>query len=76
MATKVWEETKACTCVYLGREVVMEAEIVYPADHLPDLPRVVAHRCSMAAACDISGEPNCAYAYGANPAETGHVVRY
>ena len=76
MATKVWETEKTCTCAYLGREVEMEAQVVYPADHLPDAPRVVGHRCSMAAACDISDEPNCAYAYGAIPVETSHVVRY
>ena len=67
MATKVWEATKVYTCAYIGREVVMETEVIYPADHLPDLPRVIAHRCSMVGACDISEQPNCVYAYGANP---------
>jgi hypothetical protein len=65
MATKIWEVEKIYICEYTGREVAYEAEVVYPADHLPDSPRVVAHRCSHAKECNMGDKPNCAY--GTNP---------
>lgn len=65
MATKIWEVEKIYTCAYLGCEVASEVEVVYPADFLPDLPRITAHRCSHAKECNMGDKPNCAY--GTNP---------
>lgn len=62
MATKTWEITKIATCERLGREIALEAEVVYPADFLPDSPRILTHRCSSAKECNLLDKPACAWA--------------
>jgi len=66
MAQKNWEVIKVRYCDHVGHEVSIETEVVYPADHLPDLPRVVAHRCSDAKVCNMMDKPSCAWC-GTNP---------
>ena len=64
MATKTWQTIQVKYCAHALEEVNLEAEIVYPADYLPDLmARVYAHRCSHAMVCT---NPNCVWA-GTNP---------
>jgi hypothetical protein len=73
MATKVWEVVKFYFCEYVGHEVACEAQVVYPADNLPDAPRVIAHRCSCANNCDIEDKANCPYGItDMNPAILNH----
>jgi len=67
MAVKVWETIKVQYCHHVSQEVGLEAEVIYPADFLPDLPRVVCHRCSQAFTCNLDGRPACMWA-GTNPA--------
>jgi len=68
MAEKVWQPIKVCFCEHVGEDVAFEAELVYPADFLPDQgPRVLAHRCSHGMACNQDGRPSCIWA-GTNPA--------
>jgi hypothetical protein len=67
MSEKVWQPIKVCFCEHIGEEVAFEAEMVYPADLLPDqAPRVLAHRCSQGLACNQDGRPSCIWA-GTNP---------
>jgi hypothetical protein len=48
----------------VGQEVELEAEVVYPAEHLPDQPpHVVAHRCSKALECNKLEKQVCAYCF-------------
>jgi hypothetical protein len=63
-----WEALKVQYCHHIDREVSLEAEVIYPSDILPDQPpRVIAHRCSHAFACNLDGRPSCIWA-GTNPA--------
>ncbi len=66
MAQKSWEVIKIRYCDHVGHEVSVETEMIYPADHLPDMPRVVSHRCSDAKACNMVDKPSCAWC-GTNP---------
>ena len=67
MAKKVWQEIKVHHCVRAGREVTLEAEVVYPAEFLPDTPpRVVSHRCSYGMECNLMDKPTCVWS-GTNP---------
>ena len=67
MAFKSWEVIKVRYCHHVKQEVGLEAEIIYPAEFLPDLqPRVTAHRCSHAFACSLDGRSSCIWA-GTNP---------
>ncbi|NLG99714.1 MAG: hypothetical protein GX491_20350 [Chloroflexi bacterium] len=67
MATKVWQAIKIQYCQHAGREVSLEAEVLYPEEHLPDMgPRVVAHRCSCGLECACSSQAACVWA-GTNP---------
>ena len=68
MSIRSWESIKACDCHHIQEEVALEAELVYPAEWLPDQPpRVLAHRCSQAFRCNLDGRSSCAWA-GTNPA--------
>ncbi len=68
MSIKTWEVVKVRYCHHVGKEVGFEAQVVYPAEWLPDQPaRVLAHRCSDAAHCNQDGRPSCIWA-GTNPA--------
>lgn len=67
MAIKTWQPIKICFCSHAGAEVALEAELIYPAEWLPDqAPRVSAHRCSHAIDCNLDGRPSCIWA-GTNP---------
>ncbi len=68
MAVKTWEKVKVRYCHHAGEEVCLEAEMIFPADWLPDQPpQIVAHRCSHGLACNLDGRPSCIWA-GTNPA--------
>ncbi|BAJ62055.1 MULTISPECIES: hypothetical protein [Anaerolinea] len=67
MAKRVWQTIKVQYCRHVGREVSLEAEVIYPDEHLPDeKPRIVAHRCSRGAECGLLSEAACIWA-GTNP---------
>ncbi len=68
MAVKKWESVKVRRCERVAQEVTLDAELVYPADWLPDqAPRVTGHRCSHAYACNLDERSACVWA-GSNPA--------
>ncbi len=67
MGTKSWETLKVQYCVRSGMKVQFEAEVVHPAEWLPDQPpRIVAHRCSHGSICMATGQGMCRWS-GANP---------
>lgn len=67
MSVKIWEPIKICFCNHVSQEVALEAEMVYPPEWLPDQsPRILAHRCSHGAACNLDNRPSCIWA-GTNP---------
>lgn len=67
MTQKKWQTQKICYCERVGREVKLEAQVVFPAEHLPDQPpRILAHRCSNAIECNKLDKMVCAYC-GTNP---------
>ncbi len=67
MSVKTWEVEKISYCHHVGKEVGLEAEVIYPADWLPDQPpRIVAHRCSEGIVCNLDGRASCLWA-GTNP---------
>jgi hypothetical protein len=67
MAVKTWQTIKVRYCQHASAEVGLEAQVIYPADILPDqAPRVVAHRCSHAFRCNLDERPSCVWA-GTNP---------
>lgn len=67
MPTKVWQTIQVIHCERLGHEVALEAEIIYPPEHLPgQAPQVVAHRCSFGLECNLVDKPACLWA-GTNP---------
>jgi len=68
MATKSWQSIKVRYCHHAGESVHLEAQVIYPAEWLPDQPaQVVSHRCSRALACNLDGRSSCVWA-GTNPA--------
>jgi hypothetical protein len=67
MTEKNWQAIKICYCQHIGSEVALEAELIFPPEHLPDSgPRVGAHRCSQGLNCNLDGRPSCIWA-GTNP---------
>jgi len=67
MAVKQWEVLKVRYCNHVGCEVGLEAELIYPAEQLPDQPpRVEAHRCSRGKECMLHETQSCIWA-GSNP---------
>lgn len=67
MAYRKWQVSKVKHCEHVGREVALEADVVYPADHLPDQPpRVRGRRCSNALECNQFEKPVCVWC-GTNP---------
>ena len=67
MSEKTWRTIKVQFCQHAGTEVELEAELVYPAEWLPDgPPRVLAHRCSHGLTCNSDNRPSCIWA-GTNP---------
>lgn len=68
MAQKEWQVEKIRYCDHAHQEVGLEAEVVYPAEHLGEqAPRVLAHRCSHGMICNAFNEGSCTWA-GTNPA--------
>lgn len=68
MAEKTWEVVKVRYCHHVKEDVGLEAQVVYPAEWLPDQPpRILGHRCSEAMMCNQDGRPSCIWA-GTNPA--------
>jgi hypothetical protein len=54
MAFKTWQIDKIKYCEHVGHEIALEAEVVYPAEHLPEqAPRVMSRRCSNATVCNM-----------------------
>ncbi len=67
MAFRTWQVSKIKYCEYVGHEVALEDEVVYPAEYLPDQPpRVLASRCSNATICNQLERPVCIWC-GTNP---------
>jgi hypothetical protein len=68
MATRIWQTVKICYCHHIAQEVSLEAEVVYPAEWLPDIEpaRVLGHRCSNGAKCNLEERYSCMWA-GTNP---------
>ncbi len=67
MAQKKWRIVEVRYCEHAGHEVRLEAQVVEPAEQLPDQPpRVLAHRCSNAIECNQIEKMTCAYC-GTNP---------
>jgi hypothetical protein len=66
MAERTWEVSKVRFCDQVKRKVALEAEVLYPADSLPDPPRVLSHRCSLGMQCNQFAKPACVWA-GTNP---------
>jgi len=67
MAQKKWEVIKVRYCQHVNHKVALQAEVVYPADVLPDQPaRILAHRCSEGVRCMITNSQACSWS-GGNP---------
>jgi hypothetical protein len=67
MTEKIWKVEKVKRCEHVGREIQIQNEVVYPADHLPDQPpRVIARRCSNAIECNMVEQASCVLC-GTNP---------
>jgi hypothetical protein len=67
VAFRNWEVSKIEYCEHAGHEIALEAELVYPAEWLPDQPaRLIARRCSNALACNGTDKPGCVWC-GTNP---------
>lgn len=68
MSERSWQTIKVYYCKHAGKEVAFEAELLLPAEWMPDqAPRVNAHRCSNGLDCNLDGRPSCIWA-GTNPA--------
>lgn len=67
MAQKTWQTLKIRYCEHADQEVSMDAEVILPAEWLPEgPPRVIAHRCSRAVDCNLDNRASCVWA-GTNP---------
>jgi len=67
MSYRTWQTIKVQYCHHVQSEIGMEADVVYPAEWLPDQPpRILAHRCSQGMVCNLEGKPSCIWA-GTNP---------
>jgi hypothetical protein len=67
MVTRLWEPVQFCYCHHVQQGVTLEAEVVYPAEYLPNQePRILAHRCSKGIDCNLDGRASCLWA-GTNP---------
>ena len=68
MAVKRWEQIKVRQCDRIGKQVTLDAQVIYPAEFMPDQPpQVVGHRCSHAYSCNTDDRGSCIWA-GTNPA--------
>lgn len=67
MTLRTWQVEKIKYCEHAGHEIALETEVVLPAEHLPEqAPRVLAHRCSNSAECNMLDKPACVWC-GTNP---------
>lgn len=67
MSNRSWQVIRVRYCHHVGKEVGLEADVVYPAEWMPEqAPRVLGHRCSEAFNCSLDGRPSCVWA-GTNP---------
>jgi len=67
VATRTWQTVQRRYCDHVNCEVYLDAEIVLPAEHLPEqAARIIGHRCSHAAGCNLDDRPSCIWA-GTNP---------
>jgi hypothetical protein len=67
MIIRSWDTIKVIYCHHADTDVGMQADVVYPPEWLPDQPpRVLGHRCSHGAECNLMGKPSCIWA-GTNP---------
>jgi hypothetical protein len=67
MAEKVWKPVKKIYCNRVQEEVLLEALVLYPPEHLPqNEPQVLGHRCSDGVMCNTIEKPACVWA-GTNP---------
>jgi hypothetical protein len=67
VAYRKWEIVQVRYCDHVGCQVALEADTIFPADHLPDQkPRVIAQRCTQAIRCMVTNKPSCIWA-GSNP---------
>ena len=63
MAEKICRPLKKRYCEHAKAVVTLDAELIYPAEHLPDQPpRVEAHRCSGAVDCRLFNRGTCVWA--------------
>ncbi|MFM8320505.1 MAG: hypothetical protein ACKOC5_06275 [Chloroflexota bacterium] len=68
MVEKNWQTLKVCYCQHVGQDVALEAEVIFPAEIMPEqAPRVLAHRCSQGLECNADGRAACLWS-GTNPA--------
>ena len=68
MAVKKWESIKVRYCERVKTDVALDAQVIYPAEFMPDQPpQVVGHRCSHAFSCNLDDRASCVWA-GTNPA--------
>ena len=75
MAVKSWEAIKVRYCERADCEVALEAEVIHPAEFLPDqAPRVGSHRCSRGFECSTLNRATCQWA-GTNPGYDPFVER-
>ena len=66
MAERIWVVSKISYCEHVNDDAALEAEMLFPADNLPDPPRVLSHRCSLGMQCNQFAQPACIWA-GTNP---------
>jgi hypothetical protein len=64
---KTWKEVKLYYCERVAQQVSLEAEMVHPAEYMPDQPaRILTHRCSNGRMCNSLEKVSCRWA-GTNP---------
>jgi hypothetical protein len=66
LAERAWIISQVSFCDHINQEVALEAELLFPADFLPDPPRLLSHRCSQGLQCNLFTQPACIWA-GTNP---------
>jgi hypothetical protein len=66
MAEKAWQVNRVFYCDRVQQVVTIETEVIYPADVLPDEPRVIARRCTNSKECNLYEKPACMWS-GTNP---------
>jgi hypothetical protein len=58
-----WRPVQRDFCDRVHEQVVLEAQVVFPPDMLPDQPpRVLGHRCSLGLQCNAMDRPTCCWA--------------